>query len=120
MIAATENQSETKPTNETLHLVLKKQWYDMIDSGEKKEEYRRRGTYWASRIWQRRRKLKRVVFRLGYQKNARKMEFEIESITWVYQNYKGKIVSWDFRALGAGVGDSVDSVDSTDSVECID
>lgn len=24
----------------TLHLVLKSQWYDMIASGEKKEEYR--------------------------------------------------------------------------------
>ena len=24
----------------TLHLVLKHKWYDMIESGEKKEEYR--------------------------------------------------------------------------------
>lgn len=26
--------------NNTLHLVLKKQWYDLIESGIKKEEYR--------------------------------------------------------------------------------
>lgn len=26
--------------NKTLHLVLKRKWWDMIESGEKKEEYR--------------------------------------------------------------------------------
>ena len=26
--------------NKTLHLVLKRKWWDMIASGEKKEEYR--------------------------------------------------------------------------------
>ena len=29
-----------------LHLVLKKQWYDMIEFGEKKEEYREIKPYW--------------------------------------------------------------------------
>lgn len=30
----------------TLHLNLKKQWFDMIASGEKKEEYRETKPYW--------------------------------------------------------------------------
>lgn len=34
----------------TLHLTLKKKWFDMIASGEKKEEYREIKTYWESRL----------------------------------------------------------------------
>lgn len=34
----------------TLHLNLKKQWFDMILSGEKKEEYRDITDYWRNRI----------------------------------------------------------------------
>lgn len=34
----------------TLNLVLKHKWYDMIESGEKKEEYREIKPYWANRL----------------------------------------------------------------------
>jgi hypothetical protein len=34
----------------TLHLTLKKKWFDMIASGEKKEEYREIKKYWATRL----------------------------------------------------------------------
>jgi hypothetical protein len=34
----------------TLHLTLKKQWWDMIASGEKLEEYREIKPYWTSRL----------------------------------------------------------------------
>lgn len=33
-----------------LHLVLKGKWYDMIESGEKKEEYRKMKYYWGKRL----------------------------------------------------------------------
>ena len=33
-----------------LHLPMKKKWYDMIASGEKKEEYRELTPYWAKRL----------------------------------------------------------------------
>lgn len=33
-----------------LHLTLKKKWFDMIASGEKKEEYREMKPYWATRF----------------------------------------------------------------------
>lgn len=34
----------------TLHLTLKKKWFDMIASGEKKEEYRELKPYWVRRL----------------------------------------------------------------------
>ena len=34
----------------TLHLVLKRKWWDMIESGEKKEEYRTHSDYWIKRL----------------------------------------------------------------------
>jgi hypothetical protein len=34
----------------TLHLTLKKKWFDMIASGEKKEEYRELKKYWGDRF----------------------------------------------------------------------
>lgn len=34
----------------TLHLTLKKKWFDMILSGKKKEEYREIKQYWNKRI----------------------------------------------------------------------
>lgn len=34
----------------TLTLSLKKQWFDMIKSGEKKEEYREINRYWIARL----------------------------------------------------------------------
>ena len=33
-----------------LDLVLKKKWYDMIESGEKTEEYREIKPYWEKRL----------------------------------------------------------------------
>ena len=36
--------------NKTLHLVLKRKWWDMIASGEKMEEYRDANHYWAIRL----------------------------------------------------------------------
>ena len=33
-----------------LYLPLKKQWYEMIESGEKKEEYRLLKPYWEKRL----------------------------------------------------------------------
>ena len=99
----------------TLHLVLKRKWWDMIESGEKKEEYRDVKPYWEKRLLDykglteyylaNRTELKiknflfphrpviedvcnafprgytHVTFQLGYQRNAPRMTFEIESIS---------------------------------------
>lgn len=36
--------------NYTLHLSLQKRWFDMIASGEKREEYREFSPYWIKRL----------------------------------------------------------------------
>ena len=86
-----------------LDLTLKKEWFDMIASGEKKEEYREIKPYWITRltsgltgldvnitgnkihafpkILQNLKKFKTVTFRNGYQKDAPKIVRQIESIT---------------------------------------
>jgi hypothetical protein len=68
-----------------LHLTLKKKWFDMIASGEKKEEYREMKPYWQKRLvkdgyWhsQRVKDFDIIRFRLGYAKNAPTMDFEFK------------------------------------------
>ena len=65
-------------------LTLKKQWFDMIVSGEKKEEYREIKSYWTKRFenyfgkvldknleqWAWNDNIKTIVFRNGYGKNV--------------------------------------------------
>lgn len=80
-----------------LDLPLKKEWYNMIESGEKKEEYREIKPYWIKRLTELKttilpfsmrnryqpipfKKYDYVRFRYGY--TNRTMEFKIEDITW--------------------------------------
>lgn len=49
-----------------LHLIVKKKWYDMIVSGEKKEEYRLHNLYWHRRIMKQSCIIDSVVFHRGY------------------------------------------------------
>lgn len=65
----------------TLKLVLKKKWYDMIASGEKREEYRDFSDYWKSRLLVKGRwdlkPFDSVTFYLGYSKNRPSMTFSL-------------------------------------------
>ena len=61
----------------TLHLVLKHKWYDMIASGEKKEEYREIKPYWTKRLTYPCR-YTYVCFHRGYTSTT--MTFAIKSI----------------------------------------
>lgn len=88
----------------TLKLTLKKKWYDMIASGEKKEEYREIKKHWISRlmdsksivlenfktivpgttktmfeVW--RKSFDFVEFKNGYGKDAPKMLFEFKGLS---------------------------------------
>lgn len=76
----------------TLYLPLKKEWYEMIESGEKREEYREFSKYWEKRLIEEYKThkdspvsqcfLKRfhaVCFSYGYTK--RRMLWECEGIT---------------------------------------
>jgi len=88
----------------TLHLTLKKRWFDMIASGEKKEEYREIKPYWIKRLisddfnWDCDTPMSRnihyvacpngfyknynqVYFKNGYSKNAPVIKAELISIS---------------------------------------
>lgn len=68
----------------TLHLTLKKKWFDMIASGEKKEEYREVKPYWETRLWAKKGvcvpKFDRVMFANGYSAQSPRMSFNVEYI----------------------------------------
>lgn len=74
--------------NNTLFLPLKAKWYDMIESGEKTEEYREIKNYWADRLHSTAlqdiakgeffKKFDTVTFSFGYTK--RRMIFECKGI----------------------------------------
>lgn len=74
-----------------LTLPIKKKWFDMIKSGEKKEEYREIKPYWTKRFCHALYDLElgnssktlynavgTVIFKNGYQKNAPKIKCDIE------------------------------------------
>lgn len=61
-----------------LHLTLKKRWFDMIVSGEKKEEYREIKPYWQKRLLSKSYDV--VKFRNGYKKDSPTATFYIGSI----------------------------------------
>ena len=63
-----------------LSLVLKGKWYDMIASGEKREEYRAATPYWSKRLWNWNLAftdgtIPVVEFRLGYAMKAPRMAY---------------------------------------------
>jgi len=64
--------------NNTLHLTLKKKWFDMIFSGEKKEEYRDIKPYYNLRLIGK--EYDTVVFRNGYARDAPRLTIELKAI----------------------------------------
>lgn len=63
-----------------LRLTLKKKWFDMIASGEKKEEYRSPGKWILSRLEGK--EYDRIEFKNGYGANVPTME--VEYLGWSY------------------------------------
>lgn len=68
----------------TLDLVLTTKWYEMIQSGEKREEYRAMTDYWRGRIWAKAAVIDRVRFHRGYSSTT--MTFEVTAIRTGYGN----------------------------------
>jgi len=64
--------------NNTLHLTLKKKWFDMILSGEKTEEYRDIKPYYNLRLIGK--EYDTVVFRNGYARDAPSLTIELKTI----------------------------------------
>ena len=64
--------------NKTLHLTIKKKWFDMILSGEKTEEYRDIKPYYNLRLIGQ--DYDTVVFRNGYARDAPSLTIELKTI----------------------------------------
>lgn len=69
-----------------LHLTIKKEWFDMIASGQKKEEYREIKPHWDSRLLNRNYDV--VSFRNGYEKLSPKMTVELKDIRIGYGRFR--------------------------------
>ena len=68
----------------TLHLNVKKQWFDMIASGFKKEEYREIKEYWINRFIKKEdlsnQNYSIIEFKNGYQKKSPTIIVEFNGI----------------------------------------
>ena len=64
----------------TLYLPIKKKWFDMILSGEKKEEYREIKSYWTKRLLESDGVFDTVELRNGYGKNVPSLRIELKGI----------------------------------------
>ena len=61
-----------------LHLTLKRKWFDMIASGEKREEYREIKPYWIKRLSGKR--YDAIRFRNGYSPDSPTMLVELKGV----------------------------------------
>jgi hypothetical protein len=61
-----------------LHLTLKKKWFDMIASGEKREEYREMKPYWHKRLLGQ--KYDAIRFRNGYAPTSPTLTVELKEL----------------------------------------
>ena len=63
----------------TLHLTLKKKWFELIKSGRKTEEYREIKPYWDRRLMAGK-SFDTITFKNGYAKNAPTFTIELKEI----------------------------------------
>ena len=78
MIPRQGSDMKVRTKSKTLHLTLKKKWFDLIASGEKKEEYREIKPYWRTRLVGKR--FDRIIFRNGYSKDSPTVVVELKEI----------------------------------------
>ena len=76
-----------------LHLTLKKKWFDMIASGEKKEEYREIKPYWTKRLADR--DYDAILFRNGYSKDSPRLLIEYKGFYECLGNIEWGAPEWE-------------------------
>lgn len=80
-----------------LTLVLKKQWFDKIKSGEKTIEYREAKEYWENRLYK---NINSVVLKNGYSKNAPALEADVSYIKRINGKETDLKIDKDVFAIG--------------------
>ena len=81
---------ETKEQKKPLFLVMQRQWFDLINKGEKKQEYRDGTEFYISRLCNRDKEgnilslknYKKAILQEGYHKGARRLVIDILKITY--------------------------------------
>ena len=84
-----------------LKVIIKKEWYDLIKSGEKTIEYRDYSDFWISRLENKNGSFRHydlIELKNGYKANSRKMVTEFKGISFDDIEYQylievGKIIS---------------------------
>lgn len=86
----------------TLHLTLKKHWFDLILSGEKTVEYRDKKPYWIKRLKGKR--YDQIIFTNGYGKDKPQMtvEFINQTSAGLAKPQNGEVVNYADYALCLG------------------
>jgi len=91
-----------------LHLTLKKKWFDLIASGEKKTEYREQKPYWEKRLLdgEEYKRFDEIHFRNGYSKNSPFMRVEFNGLSFTGPQWctpkHGEILAGDVMAIHLG------------------
>lgn len=81
-----------------LHLTLKRQWFDMIASGEKKEEYRELKPYWAKRL------VTLINYELGFKQLNASLKFQQFDIIRFRHGYAKDAPTMDVECKGIRIG----------------
>ncbi|MBR1773907.1 MAG: hypothetical protein IJ759_00105 [Bacteroidales bacterium] len=86
-----------------LHLVLKKQWFDMIASGEKTEEYRNCTEYWAKRVGYELRLMEEVIYENKYELVPTKKSKSFDCVCF-HCGYTNITETRQFKGIRIGTG----------------
>ena len=91
----------------TLYLPLKKEWYEMIEAGIKKEEYRERSPYWVNRLRDKDRtcadkaegcECNRICWKIG---NCGLAHFDVVCFSYGYTKRR---MLWECKGITIGQG----------------
>lgn len=90
----------TSQIMKTIHLVLKHKWYDMIESGEKLEEYRECTEYWMKRLLG----SAKCVFAPARQSVRQKLPIKDGTTVTFHQGYTSTTMTFQVDSLLYGHG----------------
>ena len=86
----------------TLDIVLKREWYDMIDSGVKKEEYRDIKPYWIRRLTD----LKSDFIPFSYREGYQTIPFKDFTHVLFHRAYTSTTMLFSINGMSVGIGNS--------------
>lgn len=85
-----------------LDLVLRHKWYDMIDRGEKKEEYREDKAYWIKRLTD----LNTDFVPFSYRYHYEQIPFKDYTHVRFHRGYTNTTMLFSIDGMGYGFGNS--------------